>query len=156
LFIVDSPLDLVGLYENAEKNVASNYSEISVKEAKWILDLFDSNFGKGDSAFVKYEVFSPYIFKTHSLRNVSQLKDVKIRLYTEPDTLWWKENRQTPYEDMNAHYIEELSKDLKSLYGNNVEFITTQNKGVRASGMRHPHSWSIVDKQDLLRWMAAD
>jgi len=154
VFVVDSPLDLLGLKENAEKNIAKNFSEMAVNEGKWILDLYRTNFGVGDSAFANIEEFSPYVFKTHSLHNVSHLNGIKIRVYTEPDTLWWKENRLTDYEDMNAHYLEELSKDLQTLYGKNVEFITTKNKGVRRSGERHPHSWAIVDNEDLLRWMS--
>ena len=34
-----------------------------------------------------------------------------------------------------------------------VELIQTQNKGFRANGERNPHSWSIVDVDDLIYWM---
>jgi hypothetical protein len=43
--------------------------------------------------------------------------------------------------------------DLKKDGFKHVELITTENKGYRANGQRHPHSWSIVDGKDLIKWM---
>ena len=34
-----------------------------------------------------------------------------------------------------------------------AELITTTGKGYRPDGRRHPHSWSIVDELDLVRWL---
>jgi hypothetical protein len=34
-----------------------------------------------------------------------------------------------------------------------IELIKTENKGYRNDGNRHPHSWSIVEVDDLLRWI---
>jgi hypothetical protein len=36
--------------------------------------------------------------KTENIANLKGLENTKIRLYTEPDTLWWKENRKEDYE----------------------------------------------------------
>jgi hypothetical protein len=154
VFIVDSPIDLLGLYENSVDNIEKNYSEVAVGESKWIVGMFDAEFGVGDSSLQNYEEKSPYISKTHSLMNLNALEDVKIRFYSEPDTLWWKENRQTEYEGTNAYYIEQLTSDLTKKYGiDAVEYIKTQNKGYRSNGERHPHSWSIVDKEGLINWI---
>ena len=154
VFIVDSPIDLLGLYENSVENIQKNYSEVAVEESKWIVSNFDKEFGIGDSSVSNYEAKSPYVSKTHSLTNLSAMKNIKIRLYSEPDTLWCKENRQTEYEGTNAYYIEQLATDLNQKYGKNTaEYITTKNKGYRANGERHPHSWSIVDKENLINWI---
>lgn len=154
VFIADSPIDLLGLYKTSKRNVLNNFSAPAVQEGNWIIGLFDAEFGKGDTSLVNYENKSPYFSKTHSTKNLSHLKGVKIRLYSEPDTVWWKENRQTDYEDMNAYYIEQLAADLRKLYGESaVDYIQTKNKGYRANGDRHPHSWSIIDKHDLIQWM---
>lgn len=154
VFIVDSPIDLLGLYENAQKNIEKNFSEVAVQEANWIVELFDTELGIGDSSLSHYENKSPYISKSHTLKNVSHLKDVKIRLYSEPDTLWWKTNRLAEYEDMNAYYIEQLAIELGELYGKkHINYIKTENKGYRKNGERHPHSWSIVDPEDLIEWI---
>ena len=155
IFIADSPIDLLGLYENAKKSIEKNFSETAIQEANWIVDFFDSEFGKGDTSLIRYENKSPYLSKTHATKNLSNLKGIKIRLYSEPDTLWWKENRQAEYEDMNAYYIEQLAADLNKLYGeDSIVYIKTENKGFRANGDRHPHSWSIIDEMDLINWMA--
>jgi hypothetical protein len=154
LFIADSPIDLLGLYENAQKTITSNFSEDAVQEANWIIEMFDPEFGTGDTALVNYESKSPYFSKTNSTKNISHLNDLKIRLYSEPDTLWWKQNRQADYEDMNAYYIEQLANDLGELYGEEqITFIKTENRGYRANGDRHPHSWAIIDEIDLVNWI---
>lgn len=154
LFIADSPLDLLALYENAQKNIEKNFAEPAVQEANWIVEMFDPEFGVGDTALIKYENKSPYISKTHSTKNISNLKDVDIRLYSEPDTLWWKENRMAEYKDMNAYYIEQLAIDLGKLYGEDqVKFIKSEDRGYRANGDRHPHSWAIIEEKDLINWI---
>jgi hypothetical protein len=154
LFVVDSPIDLLALYEVSQKTIEKNYSEVAIQEAQWIVSSFDDEFGTGDTSLVNYEHKSPYTSKTHSLNNVSHLKGVTTRFYSEPDTTWWRDNRQAEYEETNAFYIEQLVNDLRKLNGeNSITYITTQNKGYRANGDRHPHSWSIVDKKGLINWM---
>ncbi|WP_301338810.1 hypothetical protein [Tenacibaculum mesophilum] len=34
-----------------------------------------------------------------------------------------------------------------------LSILPTTNKGYRANGERHPHSWAIVDKNDLINWI---
>ena len=154
LFIADSPVDLLGLYENAQKNIKNNFSEPAVQESNWIVEMFDPEFGTGDTALINYENKSPYFSKTNSTKNISNLNDLKIRLYSEPDTLWWKQNRQAEYEDMNAYYVEQLANDLGKLYGKeHINYIKTENRGYRANGDRHPHSWAIIDVKDLVNWI---
>jgi hypothetical protein len=125
-----------------------------VQEGNMIVEMFDPEFGIGDTALVNYENKSPYLSKTKSTKNISNLKGLKIRLYSEPDTLWWKENRQAAYEDMNAYYIEKMAAELTKLYGEDqVAYIRTENRGFRANGDRHPHSWAIVEEQNLIDWI---
>lgn len=45
VFVVDSPVDLFGLYKTAEKNLELNFSESAVQESQWIKTMFDSEFG---------------------------------------------------------------------------------------------------------------
>lgn len=153
VFIVDSPIDLLGLYVNSKKNIQKNFSSVAVEESKWIINMLEKEFGTGKDQLVNFENNSPYIAKTKSLLNLTHLKNTRIRLYTEPDANWWKVNRQTDFEDTNAYYIEQLAKDLKENGYPYVEHITTTNKGYRNNGDRHPHSWSIVDKMGLINWI---
>ncbi len=153
LFMVDSPIDIGGLYKNALKNIDRNISEIAVAEAMWIKNTLDSAIGSYSENSLKYDSISPYTYSNHHIKNIESIKDIKLRFYSEPDTLWWKNNRGSDYKDLNCFYISNLVKDLKSAGANKIDYITTENKGYRSDGRRHPHSWSIVDKSELINWI---
>ena len=154
VFIIDSPVDLLELYKCSERNIIKNFSKGSVQESQRTVSTFDEYFGKPEFNIEKYESLSPYTYSTNVTENLKFLKDLRIRMYTEPDTVWWKTNRMNDYEDMNAYYIKNLAIQLKKDFNqDNIELIETENKGKRANGYRHPHSWSIVDKEDLISWM---
>jgi len=154
VFIVDSPIDLLGLYGTAEKNLKLNFSESSTQESTWLKNMFDKEFGNPSNGINNYEQKSPYTFKTENIDNLKGLEKLKIRFYTEPDLKWWKEYAKNEYEDLNAFYIQKLSNNLKIEFGNeNIELINTKNRGYRANGERHPHSWSIVNEKKLVNWM---
>jgi hypothetical protein len=153
VFIVDSPLDLLGLRRVAQKNIASNFSKDSVDESNWIISEFDAKFGNPKDSITMYKKYSPYTFESKTISNLENLKDIKIRFYTEPDLDWWKKNRNNDKEDLNSFFIEKLYNQLKNKSFKNVKLIKTTNKGCRIDGTRHPHSWSIVDKEELLNWI---
>ncbi|RSC93348.1 hypothetical protein EI424_08975 [Tenacibaculum singaporense] len=153
VFIVDSPIDLVALYKSSEKNIERNFSEPAILESTWLLETLGNNFGNPKDSIKKYEEKAVFTSSTDNISNIKKLKNTKIRLYTEPDTLWWKKNRMADYDQMNAFYIKKLYESLKTKGFNNVEYIPTTNIGYRANGERHPHSWAIVDKNDLINWI---
>ena len=153
VFIVDSPIDLLGLYKVAEKNIISNFSSESVQEANWIIDTFNSEFGNPKDSISLYKKLSPYTLETNTISNLENLKNLKIRLYTEPDFDWWLKNRKNQKDEINSYFIEQLYNDLKIEGFQKIELINTKNKGYRADGTRHPHSWAIVDKENLLNWV---
>lgn len=154
VFVVDSPVDLLELYRLSERNLERNFSESSVQEANWLMSLFNEEFGLPENGTDKYEKYSPFTFETSNTNNLSYLDGLKIRFYSEPDTLWWKENRNNDPTDLNAYWIEKLANELtEKLANSKVEYITTKIKGIRANGERHPHSWSIIDKDELLKWI---
>jgi len=154
VFIVDSPIDLLGLYKTAEKNLKLNFSKPSVSESKWIKEMLDNEFGNPENGIVNYELNSPFTLETQNIENLKGLEKLKIRFYTEPDLKWWKEHAKNDYKDLNAYYIQKLSEQLKTKFRkNNIELIKTENRGYRENGERHPHSWSIVNEKDLVNWM---
>lgn len=153
VFIVDSPIDLLKIYKNSEKNIRLNHNAESVEESKWIIENFNKDFGNPSKGIQNYELNSPFTQQTLNLTNVSALKTTKIRFYTEPDIVWWKKHNGNGYEDLNAFSIEKMAEAMKKQQFLNVEVIKTSNKGYRANGDKHPHSWSIVDGNDLLDWM---
>lgn len=153
VFIVDSPIDLIALYKSSERNIERNFSEPSIQESTWLIETLGNNFGNPKDNIEKYEKNAVFTYSTNNISNLKKLKRTKIRLYTEPDTLWWKENRMADYEQMNAFYIKKLSESLTQKGFESVEYIPTTDRGYRANGERHPHSWSIVDKKDLVNWI---
>lgn len=154
VFIVDSPIDLLGLYRTAEKNLKLNFSKPSVAESKWIKEMLDNEFGNPENGINNYELNSPFTLETQNIENLKGLKNLKIRFYTEPDLKWWNEHAKNDYKDLNAFYIQKLSDQLKVEFGkDNIELIKTENRGYRANRERHPHSWSIVNEKDLVNWM---
>ncbi|MEZ4685918.1 MAG: hypothetical protein R3B47_07570 [Bacteroidia bacterium] len=142
LFVVDSPIDLMALYDNAQQTIERNVSQVAVQEANWIVGTFDADFGHGDTALAHYNARSPYHAKTRHTANLSHLQGISIRLYTEPDTAWMRVNRQARYENMNAYYLEKLAADLAAMYGESqVEYVTTETeatapmeRGIRIAG----------------------
>lgn len=153
VFIVDSPIDLLGLYKVSEKSIITNFSSESVEEANWIIDTFNSEFGNPKDSISLYEKLSPYTRETNTITNLENLKKLKIRFYTEPDFDWWLTNRKNQKDEINSYFIEQLYNDLKNNGFKKIELINTKNKGYRADGTRHPHSWAIVDKENLLNWV---
>ncbi|WP_047247448.1 hypothetical protein [Maribacter thermophilus] len=153
VFIVDSPIDLIALYKSSEKNIARNFSEVSVQESTWLLKTLGNQFGNPENTLLEYQKYAVYTSRTETINNIKNLKNTKLRLYTEPDTLWWKENRRADYDQMNAYYLKRLSTTLKKSGFDHVTYIPTKNKGYRADGTRHPHSWAIVDTKELIHWI---
>ncbi|MEO8068766.1 MAG: hypothetical protein ABI599_13810 [Flavobacteriales bacterium] len=152
LFAVDSPLDLSQLYPVWKRHAEHSTVPVAQGESAMVIALLDSTLGNPTDSAANYEVFSPV---TPSAASVAPLKDLPVRLYTEPDTAWWRENRGDRYEDLNACYLEKLHKQLVAAGNTRSEFITTQNKGIQ-HGHRHPHAWSIVDPKDLVQWILAE
>ncbi len=154
VFIVDSPIDLLKIYGVSEKNIINNLNPETVDESKWIVENFNIDFGNPKKGIEKYELNAPFTCETSNISNLEHLKNTKIRLYTEPDVTWWKNRNGNDYEDMNAFSIEKMAEEMKKKQFSNVEVIKTKNKGYRANGNRHPHSWSIVDVNNLMNWMS--
>jgi hypothetical protein len=111
----------------------------------------DSTLGPPTDSFPNYQRYAPVTTDPASL---APLTGLAIRLYTEPDTTWWRINRGDSYADMNACYLEKLEAELKAAGATKAEYIPTQGRGIQ-HGMRHPHAWSIVEETDLVRWVLA-
>tara|TARA_R110002096_G_scaffold394733_2_gene590028 strand:- start:2026 stop:2955 length:930 start_codon:yes stop_codon:yes gene_type:complete len=153
IFIVDSPIDLAELYLSSLNNIAQNFSDVSIQESNWLISSLGKRFGDPNEMLSEYEKYSVFTSKTKNISNIQNLKNIKIRMYSEPDTTWWKENRMTEYEHTNAYHIKNLSEKLKQNDFTNVEYITTKKRGYRANGERHPHSWAIVETEELIDWI---
>ncbi len=151
VFTVDPPMDWEHDWHSMKRIVANNFAEVAVFEANFFLDLIVNNLGGSPEEFYEnYVESSPFIASHPRGGNLSLLKNIPLRFYTEPDSLWWKTERNAEYEDLNCFSID---KAEAMFGGENLEVIRTENRGVRTDGTRHPHSWSIVDEVELIQWI---
>ncbi len=153
LMVVDSPIDLEALYNDSQKEVAKNVDAEAVAEGRYLIELLESTLGKPADHLENYKNASPYLVSCKATNTIAYLKDIKTRFYSEPDLEWQKKQKNRTYEDLNAYKLEKASKTLRELGSTQTEYIATQNRGYRANGDRHPHSWNIVEQGGLVKWM---
>src|SRR5690606_33393051 len=153
VFIVDAPFDLEQLYNGAKKDLIQNVDVDAVEEAKSLVEFLEKELGNPAQKIENYMKNSPYLISKNAAQNISQLTKIKTRFYCEPALDWQAENRNRVYEDLNAFKLEKAYESLLELGGKNVEFIETENRGIRANGQRHPHSWNIVARENLVNWI---
>lgn len=153
-FVIDSPIALYSLYESALKDTKrSDFSDQRRAEPEWIVSYFEEQLGGKEDLLAAVEKVGPVTLKTENIDNIQHLKDIKLRLYTEPDSIWWQENRQTDFENTNAFALRRITDMLKGKGWEKISLIETKNKGYRSNGDRHPHSWSIVDVEEFVGWV---
>jgi len=157
VFAVDAPLDWFRLWENASMVVEHRPPGANVEEAQRILVALEARLGAQPSpASSRYLESSPLAATARGGGNARSLAGVAVRAYTEPDIQWWIEQRGLDYYGMNAVDAASLIRHLKLLGNTRAELVVTTGRGYRANGLRHPHSWSIVDQVDLASWLARE
>lgn len=153
VFAVDSPLDLARFY-NSSFHHKKNFTDGMLWEANWMLPLFDSLFGGGpDEFYNRYKSASVFTHQDSVGGNAQVLKNTDIILFHEPDIDWWLKERGAGYFDINSFDLAAFTIQLQRLGNENVELITTTEKGYDKQGHRKPHSWSIVDEGYLIEWI---
>ncbi len=151
VFGVDPPLDYERLYNESNNAIIRNFSKDAVDEGKMLIELLTRNLkGTPQTNIKSYQTSSPFCYSASNGGNAYLLNHLAVRLYTEPDINWWIDNRRKDYYDLNSIDDAALINQLKLNGNSKAELIVTHNKGLNIEG--HPHSWSMVDEQDLLLW----
>jgi hypothetical protein len=154
VFSVDAPLDFGRFWRGETLAIRRGAHPRFVGEAKAVLaDMRRVLGGSPDDQPARYLRMSPFSAFAEGGGQARLLSDVPVRLYTEPDIEWWMENRTVDYYSMNAVDAAALIMQLRVLGNHQAQLITTERRGVRSDGNRHPHSWSIVDEDDLQAWV---
>ena len=155
IFSVDAPLDFESWWNREKLNLRRGNPKSGQEESQAILDALRSAMGGSpDQVRQAYRSRSPFLASEKDGANARLLKNVPIRLYTEPDVVWMVENIGRDYYTMNAADQAALILQLRALGNTKADLITTTGKGFRPPGTRNPHSWSIVDEPDLADWIA--
>jgi hypothetical protein len=154
VFAVDAPLDFGRFWRGEALAVRRGAHPRFVGEARAVLaDMRRVLGGSPDDAPARYLEASPFSAFAEGGGQARLLAGVPVRLYTEPDVRWWMEHRKVDYYSMNAVDAAALVVQLRLLGNRQAQLITTQGRGVRPGGERHPHSWSIVDEPELQSWI---
>jgi hypothetical protein len=154
IFSVDAPLDFESWWNRETLNLRRDNPKSALEESQGILDALRwAMGGSPDRLRQVYRSRSPFLASEKDGGNARLLKNVPIRLYTEPDVVWWIENGGRDYYTINAIDQAALVLQLRALGNTKAELITTTGKGFRPPGTRNPHSWTIVDEPDLANWI---
>jgi hypothetical protein len=155
IFSVDAPLDFESWWNRAKLNLRRGNPKSGLEESQAILDALHSVMGGSPNQVRQaYRNRSPFLASEKDGGNARLLKNMPIRLYTEPDVVWWIENMGCDYYTINAIDQAALVLQLRALGNTKAELITTTGKGFRPPGTRNPHSWTIVDEPELADWIA--
>lgn len=153
IFTVDSPIDIFTIYEQLEQSVKNNYSELAVEEAVRAIAHIKNDYGvplENIPTYVKLTAFS--MNPTYS-QNEIFLKNTAVRTYHDVDIAWRIINRNQTVHGSNYEVTAELINRLVLMGNTKAEFIQSYQTGYRSNGQRHPHSWSIVDEEECVRWV---
>jgi pimeloyl-ACP methyl ester carboxylesterase len=154
VFAVDAPLDFGRLWWGETLAIRRGADPRFVGEAKSILaDLRRVLGGSPEEYPARYIQVSPFSAFAEGGGQARLLVDLPVRLYTEPDIQWWMTNRRVDFYSTNAIDAAAFILQLQFLGNRQAELITTQGRGFRPGGVRHPHSWSIVDEAELAEWI---
>ena len=152
VFAVDSPVDLFGIWNYFEREVRKNYSTAGVSEANAVMEIMTREIGTPKTNPSRYNALTPFNRELTESGNEKFLKDIAVRVYEDLDPVWQLENRRRSLYDNNAADASELINRLLLLGNDKAEFIRSKTPGYRSNGMRHPHSWSIVDEIEMVQW----
>ncbi len=151
---IDPPVDLSHLWTTYTKSLQRSPSSPSAQEAvaltKYMQDITG---GTPSEQKDKYSYYSSYTASMTNGGNAQYLVKTFVRIYCEPDTVWYKINRGYDYQDLNASCSIAMIKQLQSIGNDHAQVVITSNKGYRRDGKRHPHSWSILDANDCVNWL---
>lgn len=152
-FLVDAPIDLFVIWETMEANLRNRYSEPAIIEAEHVLAAMRADLGTPSGNKTAYTRVNPFSMNRAHGEPEKALKDFPLRAYHDVDIAWRLVNRNQTVHNANYEMTAELINRLLLMGNKQAEFVQTFKTGYRANGMRHPHSWSIVDAVECIGWV---
>jgi hypothetical protein len=155
VFAVDPPLDWQRFYDSAKRvvrlsNPAHVNSEVSYFEERIKKEMN----GTPETTLENFHNNSPYSFSDTTQRAIKALSKTPIMIISEPDIQWWLSQRGYDYSYINITDHAAMINELQRLGNNRAVLVTTTNKGYRKpQNNRHPHSWSIADPEQTIKWL---
>jgi dienelactone hydrolase len=155
VFGVDPPLDFERFYNSSKRDIRLSVDKEPSQENVYMVERIEKEFnGTPQKALSNFYEISPYSFTDHTQAAVKKFGNIPLRIYSEPDVDWWLKERNFDFTSTNGPECSAMINELNRLGNNNAELIVTENKGYRKPyNVRHPHSWSIVDNDELITWL---
>jgi esterase/lipase len=155
VFAIDPPLDWER-YFNAAKRIVrlSNPDDVN-GEVFYMIDRIQKEMkGTPKTALKNYYTLSPYSFSDTSKKAIKNLAKTPIMIIAEPDIQWWLKERGYDFDYNNITDHAAMINELQRLGNKNAVLVITSDKGYRKpDNMRHPHSWSIADPEQITNWL---
>ena len=152
VFAVDSPLDLERFYNSSFEH-RKYFKKGMLWEADLILNKFPEFIGTPQENIDTYRKSSVFSHTDTTIGNANYFLNTSILLFHEPDIDWWLHERGATYFDINSFDISAFVNKQISNGNNDIELITTTQKGYDRNGERNCHSWTIVDEDYLIEWI---
>ena len=157
-FSVDAPLDLERWYRGMDshlRRLGPQASGAFAGESRFLVGHLQRLMGGTPDE-------KPEIYRERSVLSLAlpdggharHLKDLPLRLYSEPDMAFYIEHG-LDYGSINAYDQVALASLLRAQGSRQVSLVLTSGRGYRADlgGVRLPHAWSIVDEAELADWL---
>ena len=155
VFAIDPPLDWERYYNGAKRVVRlSNPAKVN-GEVFYMIDRIQKEMkGTPKTALKNFYAHSPYSFSDTTQKAIKNLIKTPIMIISEPDIQWWLKERGYDYTYNNITDHAAMINELQRLGNNNAVLVTTTDKGYRKpNNVRHPHSWSIADPEQIIKWL---
>jgi esterase/lipase len=155
VFAIDPPLDWERYYNGAKRVVRlSNPTKVN-GEVFYMIDRIQKEMkGTPTTALKSFYAHSPYSYSDSTQKAIKNLIKTPIMIFSEPDIQWWLKERGYDYTYNNITDHAAMINELQRLGNKNAVLVTTTDKGYRKpNNMRHPHSWSIADPEQIIKWL---
>jgi hypothetical protein len=155
VFAIDPPLDFERFYNTCIRNIRLSKTTAPNPEAVYMVDRLEKEMqGTPTTNLQNYYKYSPFSYSDTNQTEIKKLVSIPIRIYSEPDINWWIKERGADLSSMNIFDISCFINELKRLGNTKATLVATQNKGFRKpDNRRHPHSWSIMNKTEIVKWL---
>lgn len=153
VFMVDSPIDVFTMWDMLDETAKDNFSVPAVQEANEAMSRMRNQFGVPKDNVAKYNEVNPFAMNKDYGDNEKYLSNTAVRAYHDVDIAWRLVNRRQTVKQGNYYVTSELINRLLKMGNNKAEFMQSNREGYRNNGMRHPHSWSIVDEVECVQWI---
>jgi len=155
VFAIASPLDWERYYNAAKRVVRLSNPDKVNQEVFYMINRIEKEMkGTPKNALENFYNNSPYSFSDTTQKAIKYLIKTPTMFISEPDIQWWLKERgyDNSYNNITDHTA--MINELQRLGNNNAILVTTTNKGYRKpDNTRHPHSWSIADPEQIIKWL---